>query len=712
MVFFDFNIPFLEGGMEKPLSDKNSRKNARLKVVVKVMELGYTGIAYNRSIKGVMSDSDRCTISLFPLSSLLKAAPTLSTSVKFHRDLLGVPLNSPFRQYTRLTVSVDSSVQACSLNSGNPVLKTYDLVAVRPLNQNAFEQACQVSEVDLIAIDFSEKLPFRLKLPMVRAAIKRGIYFEITYSHLILDVQARRQMISNAKLLVDWTRGKNLIFSSAAPSVNGLRGPYDVANLSTLLGLSMERAKAAISKNCRSLIANSLRKKQCYKGAIRVERISSGELIDSKEPWFGGDWHSWDHISSGEGDLLLDDIEKFFSASSKVPKTLKAIDFTSITEGMPLKGMQLKDWVLGSGDKLQPPDSASNFLSTAKELEGSAATNGVSKQRNGFNLFPGADVTPSTCSPTRQQTSGCESLPKPLPPNDTPTVLNNGKEIETPITHNEKPKSSNEVDVVFVAVGTSRHDTPPQDFTSTCATDILLLDDTEILLTSAKDIEPSAPCNADLKDSSELDVVSLSKDSSCTVNCDILSPIDAVELPTSTKEIDLSTSWNEDSKWSNDLDIVSDTLDVTMKEILPKTEEQMQIDLVLTACDVSLNKDLASREKYGKHDEDDTVPLVDDIPLESYDEIQEDTVLVASDEPQEELLVEMEERNQGNCFIELSQPIQDDSKSGRGRFKRRTPHRGFPFPFKRLLRPVLFKKKSQKLRNKMNIRKDSLLSQL
>ena len=53
------------------------------------------------------------------------------------------------------------------------------------------------------------------------------------------------------QLLVDWTRGNNLIFSSAAPSVNELRGPYDVANLSSLLGLSMERAKVAISKNCR-----------------------------------------------------------------------------------------------------------------------------------------------------------------------------------------------------------------------------------------------------------------------------------------------------------------------------------------------------------------------------------------------------------------------------------------------------------------------------
>ena len=50
---------------------------------------------------------------------------------------------------------------------------------------------------------------------------------------------------------MDWTKGKNLILSSAASSVNEIRGPFDVANLSSLLGVSMERAKAAVSKNCR-----------------------------------------------------------------------------------------------------------------------------------------------------------------------------------------------------------------------------------------------------------------------------------------------------------------------------------------------------------------------------------------------------------------------------------------------------------------------------
>lgn len=50
---------------------------------------------------------------------------------------------------------------------------------------------------------------------------------------------------------MDWTRGKNIIFSSAAASVTAFRGPYDVANLACLLGFSMERAKASVSKTCR-----------------------------------------------------------------------------------------------------------------------------------------------------------------------------------------------------------------------------------------------------------------------------------------------------------------------------------------------------------------------------------------------------------------------------------------------------------------------------
>ena len=118
MAFFDLNMLMLEPSE----ADKATLVNRRMKLVVKAMELGYTGIAYNRTIKGVISDQHRCSIPLLSLSSLLKVAPSLSLSAKLHRDLLGVPASTPFRQYTRITVCVDSSLQAQALNSVTPCM--------------------------------------------------------------------------------------------------------------------------------------------------------------------------------------------------------------------------------------------------------------------------------------------------------------------------------------------------------------------------------------------------------------------------------------------------------------------------------------------------------------------------------------------------------------------------------------------------------------
>ncbi|CAA0835128.1 Polymerase/histidinol phosphatase-like, partial [Striga hermonthica] len=197
MGFFDLNIPYHES--DRNTVDKSSLQSRRLKLALKAMELGYTGVAYNRTLKGVMSESDRCSIPLFPLSKLTPSSSAFFSAVKFHRDLMNIAVSSSFRQYTRLTVIVDIASHALALNAGNPIIRSYDIVAVRPMNQNAFDQACQTAEVDMIAIDFSDKLPFRLKQPMVKAAIKRGVYFEIKYSGLLSDAQTRRQIISNCK---------------------------------------------------------------------------------------------------------------------------------------------------------------------------------------------------------------------------------------------------------------------------------------------------------------------------------------------------------------------------------------------------------------------------------------------------------------------------------------------------------------------------------
>lgn len=145
MGFFDLNIPYHES--DRHATDKHSMSGRRLKLALKAMELGFTGVAYNRTIKGVMSESDRCSTTLFPLSKLTALSSSFFASVKFHRELLNVDVSAPFRQYTRLTVIVDGLPQASALNAGNPILRSYDIVAVRPSNQAVFDQACQTLEV-------------------------------------------------------------------------------------------------------------------------------------------------------------------------------------------------------------------------------------------------------------------------------------------------------------------------------------------------------------------------------------------------------------------------------------------------------------------------------------------------------------------------------------------------------------------------------------
>ncbi|KAG7949914.1 hypothetical protein I3843_13G088200 [Carya illinoinensis] len=659
MGFFDLNVPYLESS---PSTDRMPFKAARTKLVIKAMELGYTGIAYNNTIKGVMSDHDRCAVSLLTLSSLLKLVPSLASSVNLHRDLLGVPRASPFRQYTRLTVCVESLLQAQALNSGNPILKTYDLVAVRPLNQVVFDQACEKSEVDIIAIDFSEKIPFRLKLPMVKAAIERGVYFEITYSNLIADVQTRRQMISNAKLLVDWTRGKNLIFSSAAPSVNELRGPYDVANLSSLLGLSMERAKAAISKNCRTLIANALRKKHFYKDAIRVEVLSSDGQLDCNKP-LSGDWFKWDPISSGEGDLLLENMAKSFPASNKISKTVKAIDFASVVNGMTSHGFQVNALTSQTEGLPQPPDNGKNFLPAAAVVEVAGAASGQIEQLDRLDLLTEPDPTSSYDSPLIRQTSVCEDSQNLFSPNDTSTGLSNSEEIRIPTTASKEEKENlNGSDVNLSLNAAEKYDFQLQKSLSSCESHIVPPNENVIFHALSRDLELAAPCDADAK----------------------------VELATVFEDIVLPASKNEESQSPKNSDGVLDfVMDGERMEVDMKNKEITPLD----TNDGSLSGSFLETEQF-REPMNGAGALTDCLPIsDSYPEM---TIIgdssIAKHESTE---VTMEEKGHGESDTEANQTLVQ-SISGRSRPRSRTSHGAMLFPLNRLLITTAFKRKPRR----------------
>ncbi|XP_052179450.1 protein GAMETOPHYTE DEFECTIVE 1 [Diospyros lotus] len=656
MAFFDLNIPYHES--DKNIPDKSTRKSNRLKLTVKLMELGYSGAAYNRTIKGVMSESDRCATALFPLSSVLKLAPSLSAAVSLHRRRLGLPSSSPFRQYTRLTVAVDSPAQASALNSGNPILKTYDIVAVRPLNQNAFEQACQASEVDLIAIDFSEKLPFRLKQPMVKAAIQRGVYFEITYSGLIMNAQVRRQMISNAKLLVDWTRGKNIIFSSAAPSVTELRGPYDISNLSSLVGLSVERAKAALSKNCRSLIANALRKKQYYKEAIRVEVIPPGKQFDSMESW-PDDWLKWDPISSGEGDLLLDDMARSFSTSSKVSKTVKAIDFTSIRGNLSSSGLQIVD-LKSTQTTEQQLLLVGKKNSVAVETDASIAVIGQSQRLDSLDSHPLADCNISYDIPSQRHTYCSGESMKSFLPSETLRDFNNSGRIVTH-TGEEELKNSNQLDVPFTSLGIKIHSMQPENITTTCDAHVIPHNHDAMCHTSAMDTEIAAACDvADAEDSAQPNVIKF------------------------------SVFQNEGPKQSSHLDALSITNHGTDGGIVIEENMKVEDDFLLPSSEKSMHEDFMEIEQ-SREARDDPVSTARVLSIvESHNEIKdsEDHQIVHYGLREE---FAMEEPMQNEHRADINYPT-----SVKRKVKQRKRSKACLLPFKRFLNPTPFKRKAQK----------------
>lgn len=120
--------------------------------------------------------SDTCAFKQIALESPLEAAPS-AACLRFPRD------EPRFRQYARITVQLDDAAQAHQLNATHPVLKTYDIFAVRPTSEKAFHAACLTLEgVDIISLDLSQRLPFQLKRPYIVGALARGIHFEIAFA--------------------------------------------------------------------------------------------------------------------------------------------------------------------------------------------------------------------------------------------------------------------------------------------------------------------------------------------------------------------------------------------------------------------------------------------------------------------------------------------------------------------------------------------------
>ncbi|KAI7850356.1 RNase P subunit p30-domain-containing protein [Circinella umbellata] len=213
-MYFDLNIPYIP-----EIDDKNTDR-LRL-ILARFSSIAESVIALNH----VIDDLNKAkTIQPIPYDNV----------------------HHPIVQLTRVTIETDVPPSNEEINM---LRSSYQLVALRTSNETTFKIACQSLDVDIISMDCSKRLPFRLDQSIVRDAMKRGILFEICYGAGTRDNTQRVYVLQMSKELIATTGGDNLIVSSEANTVSDIRAPFDVMYLMKAFGLPNDKAKFTTEKN-------------------------------------------------------------------------------------------------------------------------------------------------------------------------------------------------------------------------------------------------------------------------------------------------------------------------------------------------------------------------------------------------------------------------------------------------------------------------------
>lgn len=223
----------------------------------------------------------RAALSISVLAKLPAQLPQIDTS--------NIKVPNGLKILRRMNLTISDTSQNHRINN---LVTAYDLLAVRPTNEKAFQLCCSSLDCDIVSLDLSVRLPYPVKFKTVAGALQRGIRFEICYSNGITGGNdARRNLINGAASLIRATRGRGIIVSSEAHNALGLRAPHDVINLATVWGLSGERAKEAVCEEAGLVVKLASLKRSSFRGVVdiiedggqAVETITYGGKDDNEE---------------------------------------------------------------------------------------------------------------------------------------------------------------------------------------------------------------------------------------------------------------------------------------------------------------------------------------------------------------------------------------------------------------------------------------------
>mmetsp|Transcript_31575 Transcript_31575/g.36840 ORF Transcript_31575/g.36840 Transcript_31575/m.36840 type:complete len:422 (-) Transcript_31575:29-1294(-) len=307
--YYDLDVPLLldkgHSNNHYVTSSKQNRKSLEIFsrrpekdhhiLIQSLKNTGYSRIALSHTIYGSFNvEKDLATKaipdSLFNMEFIENKMNTSKKPRKLDNET-GVPSfssnrsrnenkSSSFQVLRRLNVVVEklSDLAAYSSNNSNEriveALKTYDIIALSPRNEETFSSICSMGNLfycDIITLDYTAgrggvQLPYRIKTRDVIAATNRGVAFEIPYAPALIDPSKRKALAQTARMFLNTSVGvkdsidrnpPRIIISSGERtfqkndySVMALRTPGDIKNFcNVVLGFNDRLACDALSQN-------------------------------------------------------------------------------------------------------------------------------------------------------------------------------------------------------------------------------------------------------------------------------------------------------------------------------------------------------------------------------------------------------------------------------------------------------------------------------
>ncbi|XP_017068495.2 ribonuclease P protein subunit p30 [Drosophila eugracilis] len=224
--FYDFSIPF------------NKDDSVMRALLNELVELGYKTIAIEQSFDHSKKAPGKRGSEIFPEPHKI--------------EHLRKEFQNKLKILQRITILyVDVSVAHAMSVSLN--LRKFNIIAGQPKTDSALTHCCTSFNGDLITFDHVAGSRLLVNRKAYQVAVRRGMFFEIKYAPAIVDSNNRKDMIKIAQNFCTKGKSKNIIFSSGAENRFQLRGPYDIANLAFIFGLSEDQGKNAVDRHCRQV---------------------------------------------------------------------------------------------------------------------------------------------------------------------------------------------------------------------------------------------------------------------------------------------------------------------------------------------------------------------------------------------------------------------------------------------------------------------------